>query len=426
MKPGVLTWIVPAILCGALSNAAAQGKVDFRNGGILFATPADRNVYGLDGGGAWEANWCVQLYYRAGASQGVDAQGVLINATEVRGAPVRFRGTPSLFPGRWATQTGTTPYRVLDGISEGQTATLQVRAWDLNLFHSYNEAVGLGGVTGHSVAFNYTVPPTNAPENAFYMEGFRAFQLQPGTPGTDTYVTEHPDLGGPTSTHGLDTNLFANSAAGYLSYPLIRFDLGAASFRGRKVIGQPQFQVAFSARQPPSSFAVHPILVPWDASSVSYDTFGAMPGVQFEADVGPAITATQLPTVDYRISATLPAALVQAWIDNPAVNYGLLVSNLATNLAGAVRFASFESQPKPVLILAFEPKPGPTITIDVSEVRICWKSEPGATHQLQYRSELTANQWVDLGSPLAGDGTTNCVAQPVTTPARFYRVLTTR
>jgi len=246
----ILSWITLALLAGALTSASAQGKVDFRNSGIDFATEADRNVYDLDGEGVYGSKWCVQLYYRAGANQGVDPQGVLTNATEVRGEPVRFRSTPS-FRGWWAIPTGTSPYRELDGVSEGQTATLQVRAWDCSLFHTYDEAVAHSGITGRSAPFNYTAPPTNAPQNAFYMEGFRAFQLQP-------------------------------------------------------VEG------------------------------------------------------------------------------------------------------------------------GPALTIEVSKVRMCWESVLGATHQLQYRSELTGGRWLNLGEPMVGDGTTMCVEQPVDNPARFYRILTTR
>jgi hypothetical protein len=247
----ILSWITLALLAGALTSASAQGKVDFRNSGIDFATEADRNVYDSDGLGVYGTNWCVQLYYRAGANQGVDPQGVLTNATEVSNEPIRFRSTPS-FRGWWFTPIGTSPYRELDGVSEGQTATLQVRAWDCSLFHTYDDAVSLGGITGRSAPFNYTAPPANAPQNAFYMEGFRAFQLQPSG------------------------------------------------------------------------------------------------------------------------------------------------------------------------------EPGPRVIIEVSTVRVCWKSEPGAAHQLQYRSEATGKLWLNLGESIVGDGTTMCVDQPVDNPARFYRVLTTR
>lgn len=69
------------------------------------------------------------------------------------------------------------------------------------------------------------------------------------------------------------------------------------------------------------------------------------------------------------------------------------------------------------------PRDVPVMTIDVSEVRLCWRSQSNRLYQVQYRSELTANAWVDLGLPVPGNGTTNCVADAVAGPKRFYQVV---
>ena len=60
----------------------------------------------------------------------------------------------------------------------------------------------------------------------------------------------------------------------------------------------------------------------------------------------------------------------------------------------------------------------------VSEVELCWESVASRGYQVQYRSALTANLWLDLGPPIQGNGTTNCVkdAVPAGEPQRFYRV----
>lgn len=64
-------------------------------------------------------------------------------------------------------------------------------------------------------------------------------------------------------------------------------------------------------------------------------------------------------------------------------------------------------------------------TIDVSEVTVCWESRSNLTYQLQYRSELTTNLWVNLGVPVEGTGDQICVRDPVLAqPRRFYQVLT--
>ena len=65
----------------------------------------------------------------------------------------------------------------------------------------------------------------------------------------------------------------------------------------------------------------------------------------------------------------------------------------------------------------------PHLTIEVSEVRLCWISQSNKLYQLQYRSELTTNAWLDLGAPILGTGGTNCITDPVVGPRRFYQAL---
>ncbi len=64
----------------------------------------------------------------------------------------------------------------------------------------------------------------------------------------------------------------------------------------------------------------------------------------------------------------------------------------------------------------------PPISIHVSAVDICWSSRAGTNYQAQYRSDLTTNVWTDLGSPVSGNGVTNCVSDGVPDPKKFYRV----
>jgi hypothetical protein len=65
----------------------------------------------------------------------------------------------------------------------------------------------------------------------------------------------------------------------------------------------------------------------------------------------------------------------------------------------------------------------PHLTIEVSQVLLCWSSLATQMYQIQYRSELTTNTWVDLGRSIAGNGGTNCMTDAVTGPRRFYRVV---
>ena len=67
----------------------------------------------------------------------------------------------------------------------------------------------------------------------------------------------------------------------------------------------------------------------------------------------------------------------------------------------------------------------PTASIRVSQVQICWNSASNRTYQVQYRSPLTTNAWLNLGPPVAGNSPTNCTTDDLAPgqPQRFYRVL---
>jgi len=67
----------------------------------------------------------------------------------------------------------------------------------------------------------------------------------------------------------------------------------------------------------------------------------------------------------------------------------------------------------------------PVAMIRLSQVEICWESLTNRTYQVQYRSDLTTNQWTDLGSPVLGNGTVNCIydAILVDQPRRFYQIV---
>lgn len=61
-------------------------------------------------------------------------------------------------------------------------------------------------------------------------------------------------------------------------------------------------------------------------------------------------------------------------------------------------------------------------SIQVSTVSICWPGRVGRQYQIQYSSSLTTNEWVNFGTPVAGNGA-NCVADEVRSQERrFYRV----
>lgn len=72
------------------------------------------------------------------------------------------------------------------------------------------------------------------------------------------------------------------------------------------------------------------------------------------------------------------------------------------------------------------PAPGqPFLSIRVSPSEVCWTSTTNRLYQLQSCSDLTANLWTDLGSPMRGNGSNLCLVDTVVSgaPRRFYRVV---
>jgi hypothetical protein len=67
----------------------------------------------------------------------------------------------------------------------------------------------------------------------------------------------------------------------------------------------------------------------------------------------------------------------------------------------------------------------PQLSIRCSQVELCWSSVSNRVYQVQYRSTLTTNLWVDFGSALTASSPTTCVTDAVLpgSPQRFYQVL---
>jgi len=141
---------------GVTASALAQGLVDFRNN-VAFATPGDRLVRcscdcaPISLGCAKIPSWSARLrgatlLWNAGhAGEQPDTSSITARPISV----VDHRE-----PGTWSGG----PMRTLRGILPGQTATLQVRVWDITRFPTYALSECLGQ-WGRSSLFDYTVPP---------------------------------------------------------------------------------------------------------------------------------------------------------------------------------------------------------------------------------------------------------------------------
>ena len=62
-------------------------------------------------------------------------------------------------------------------------------------------------------------------------------------------------------------------------------------------------------------------------------------------------------------------------------------------------------------------------TIRFSAVDICWAGLTNQMYKVQYRTNLSDTNWIDLGSPVLGTGTNYVTDRIIGTPQRFYQVI---
>lgn len=180
-------------------------------------------------------------------------------------------------------------------------------------------------------------------------------------PSADTDITQHASLGGPDSNHSSDGSLLAVGTSTFLSYPIFQFDL--SSLAGETVTANATFSLYVSSGfglTSPRTVSLYEVVIGWTPATVTFNSFGASPGVQFGTDVAGAAVDSQTigtagMTPEY-VSWTVPAADVQNWINNPSLNHGLLIRNLGgANLD--LSFSSVEGAHQPQLTISV-PEPG--------------------------------------------------------------------
>jgi hypothetical protein len=95
----------------------------------------------------------------------------------------------------------------------------------------------------------------------------------------DTYITIHPNLGGPASIHGHDPYLEEIGPPTFYSYPLVRFDL--SGFSGDTVVSPATLTLhvfgTWNSRTVSQTIEAFAVLVPWSESTLSWNSFGPGP-----------------------------------------------------------------------------------------------------------------------------------------------------
>jgi hypothetical protein len=64
------------------------------------------------------------------------------------------------------------------------------------------------------------------------------------------------------------------------------------------------------------------------------------------------------------------------------------------------------------------------VTLTNNALSLSWSTEAGGTYQLQYNSDLSSSDWVNLSSPVTATGPTLTTTDSITNgPQRFYRLV---
>src|SRR5260221_3674511 len=172
------------------------------------------------------------------------------------------------------------------------------------------------------------------------------------TSAEETHVTERK--GNADIPHGgADPDL--GGAIGWRAYPLVRFDL--AKFRGKRVVGLPTLNWlvsdVFGRVAQTHTVSIHTVSPEWHAATVTLNSFGPLKLPLSPQDYSPPRESR---TITFRpgetASFTLPALVLQTWIDFPEANFGVIFicstsagENLVRFKAGAARL-TFYSEDK--------------------------------------------------------------------------------
>ena len=151
-----------------------QSTVDFRNGGVTFVTDADRRIYGFcEPNGLVGTNYVAALFYLPGADRGSQISSAQLAYGSNKLAYAYFRPPGTSLWGVWRNPAEVGNLRFLENVPPGESATLQVRVWDITLAPDWPSAV-LSGQFLVTAPFNYTVPAPGSPAELYAMDNLRA------------------------------------------------------------------------------------------------------------------------------------------------------------------------------------------------------------------------------------------------------------
>jgi hypothetical protein len=173
----------------------------------------------------------------------------------------------------------------------------------------------------------------------------------------------HIDAAAPDTNFSAETTIFVRDQLA-LTHGLLLFDLSSAGVAGAAGDGVLSLFLESGLATEPGirSVELYEVLIDWSPAAVTYNSFGTAPGLDLGIDT--AATALDVIDLDYQGGTDIgwfdwmvPQALLNAWIADPATNYGLLLRNDGVNNPRSLRFMSSEATHQPTLRFQAVPTP---------------------------------------------------------------------
>jgi hypothetical protein len=135
--------------------------------------------------------------------------------------------------------------------------------------------------------------------------------------------------GQPGLANGTLEDMSLTSSVAGLDTALLRFDMGSIPAGATVVAARIDLVRITYGDDTPGEIAVYPMLEPWDEASATWNQrSAATPWTVTGGSRGAEIMRL---TPNMTFSFTLPAALVQSWIDTPATNFGVAINGVDIN-----------------------------------------------------------------------------------------------
>src|SRR5215211_5603244 len=148
----------------------------------------------------------------------------------------------------------------------------------------------------------------------------------------DTQIVENA----PTRNYGAATSLGVNgnvpSGSGKDKFALLKWDLSGIAPSTQINSASVTLSVTTAS---PQSYQAYVLNKPWVESSATWNVYSSgkpweVAGAKGSLDKEATVAGTITPSVKGKNTLTLPLAVVQGWVDNPATNQGIIIANPAS------------------------------------------------------------------------------------------------